>query len=595
MINPIFRFSKFNIPFCSNKTYVIGHKNPDSDSVCSAIGVAYLQNQIKENKEKEYEPVVAGDINAETAYALAMFNITPPKNKTDVRLTVKQAMRKQPLEDISVKTNSTIREFIDLVMEKDIKTAAVLNDNGTIAGVVSRKSLAEFLIRPVDHLEQLKNFDVNYETIAKLIEAEVITGSLSLQDTIKGAILTGAYSVDTIKDLDLKDAILIVGDRENIQKAAIENGAKALIVPHDCPVDSNIIELAKEHNVIILSTHYGIAKITGLLEQATPVTRIMSTAIAGFEANQKVDEALNLVKNTKFGYFPVLENGKFIGIISRNRILAPDNNGVILVDHNNPSQFVKGVEKDNIEGIVDHHVQQLVLDSSRVPMDYMPFGATATLVARKYKANGIEIPPDIAGILWCAIISDTDKFTSVTTTKEDKKIASELAKIAGIEEPEVLANKLLAQRDAYLEGLSADELLKDDFKLLETKSKIPYSISQIKTYQSEKYVKNKVELEGALDELDSENSTFGSALMITDVSQNATFLLISNKLRQKIEDKISTFSEQFLNKTIHQSSMIYKNALNALSNDKTVLRLSNVQSRKEQIQPFLAELIESIK
>lgn len=595
MINPIFRFSKFNIPFCSNKTYVIGHKNPDSDSVCSAIGVAYLQNQIKENKEKEYEPIAAGDINAETAYALAMFNIQPPKIKSDVRLTVKQAMRKQPLEDISVKTNSTIREFIDLVMEKDIKTAAVLNDNGTIAGVVSRKSLAEFLIRPVDHLEQLKNFDVSYETIAKLIEAEVITGSLSLQDTIKGAVLTGAYSVDTIKDLDLKDAILIVGDRENIQKAAIENGAKALIVPHDCQIDSDIIKLAKEHNVIILSTHYGIAKITGLLEQATPVTRIMSTAIAGFEANQKVDEALNLVKNTKFGYFPVLENGKFIGIISRNRILAPDNNGVILVDHNNPSQFAKGVEKDNIEGIVDHHVQQLVLDSSRVPMDYMPVGATATLVARNYKANGIEIPPDIAGILWCAIISDTDKFTSVTTTKEDKKIASELAKIAEIEEPEVLANKLLAQRDAHLEGLSAEELLKDDFKLLETKSKIPYSISQIKTYQSEKYVKNKVELEQALDELDSENSTFGSALMITDVSQNATFLLISNKLRQKIEAKLSTFSEQFLNKTIHQSSMIYKNAINALSNDRAVLRLSNVQSRKEQIQPFLAELIESIK
>lgn len=595
MINPIFRFSKFNIPFCSNKTYVIGHKNPDSDSVCSAIGVAYLQNQIKENKEKEYEPVAAGDINAETAYALAMFNIKPPRVKSDVRLTVKQAMRKQPLEDISVKTNATIREFIDLVMEKDIKTAAVLNDNGTIAGVVSRKSLAEFLIRPVDHLEQLKNFNVSYETIAKLIEAEVITGSLSLQDTIKGDILTGAYSVDTIKELDLKDGILIVGDREDIQEVAVKNGAKALIIPHNCPISSNIVELAKKHNVIILSTNYGIAKITGLLEQATPVSRIMSDYVAGFEADQKIDEALNVVKNTKFGYFPVLENGKFIGIINRNRILAPDNNGVILVDHNNPSQFAKGVEKDNIEGIVDHHVQQIVLDSSRVPMDYMPVGATATLVARNYKANGIEIPPDIAGILWCAIISDTDKFTSVTTTKEDKKIASELAKIAGITEPEVLANKLLAQRDAHLEGLSAEELLKDDFKLLETKSKIPYSISQIKTYQSEKYVKNKDELEQALDELDSEYSTFGSALMITDISQNATFLLISNKLRQKIEDKFSTFSEQFLNKTVHKSPMIYKNALSALSNDKIVLRLSNVQSRKEQIQPFLCELIEAIK
>ncbi|MBQ9150232.1 putative manganese-dependent inorganic diphosphatase [bacterium] len=589
MINLI--SSKYNLSFLGNKTYVVGHKNPDSDSVCSAIAVADLQSKLK--PQKEYQAISAGDINAETAYALAYFGIEPPKVKDDVSLTVKQAMTKRPLKDIAVQKNSTIREFIDLVMEKDIKTAAVLNDDGTIAGVVSRKSLAEFLIRPIDHLKQLKEFDVSYETIAKLIEAEVITGKLSLNDTIKGDVQTGAYSVEVMEELDLNEGIVVVGDRFDVQKSAIENGAKALIVSRNSEINSEIIELAKENNVIILSTKYGIAKVTSLLEQATPVSHIMSASVASFDAKQKINEALKFVKNTKFGYFPVLENGKFVGIISREEILAPDNNGIILVDHNNPSQFAKGIEKDDIEGVIDHHVQQLVLDSSRVPIMFMPTGATATLVAKNYKASGIEIPPEIAGILWCAIVSDTDKFTSVTTTLEDVKIASELAKIAQISQPEVLANKLLAQRDANLEGLSSEELLKQDLKILQTKSKIPYCISQIKTYQSEKYIKNKEELEAALNDLDRENSTQGSALMLTDLSQNATFLLVSDKMRENAQKAKDIISDKIANKTIYQSDVSYVNAIMGLQNNKITLRLPNVQSRKEQVQPFIAEMIEA--
>ena len=589
MINLI--SSKYNLSFLGNKTYVVGHKNPDSDSVCSAIAVADLQSKLK--PQKEYQAISAGDINAETAYALAYFGIEPPKVKDDVSLTVKQAMTKRPLKDIAVQKNSTIREFIDLVMEKDIKTAAVLNDDGTIAGVVSRKSLAEFLIRPIDHLKQLKEFDVSYETIAKLIEAEVITGKLSLNDTIKGDVQTGAYSVEVMEELDLNEGIVVVGDRFDVQKSAIENGAKALIVSRNSEINSEIIELAKENNVIILSTKYGIAKVTSLLEQATPVSHIMSASVASFDAKQKINEALKFVKNTKFGYFPVLENGKFVGIISREEILAPDNNGIILVDHNNPSQFAKGIEKDDIEGVIDHHVQQLVLDSSRVPIMFMPTGATATLVAKNYKASGIEIPPEIAGILWCAIVSDTDKFTSVTTTLEDVKIASELAKIAQISQPEVLANKLLAQRDANLEGLSSEELLKQDLKILQTKSKTPYCISQIKTYQSEKYIKNKEELEAALNDLDRENSTQGSVLMLTDLSQNATFLLVSDKMRENAQKAKDIISDKIANKTIYQSDVSYVNAIMGLQNNKITLRLPNVQSRKEQVQPFIAELIEA--
>lgn len=592
MINAISRYPKFNVSFYGNRTYVIGHTNPDSDSVCSAIGQAYLENQLKTDSEKEYQPIAAGDINAETAYALATFGIQPPKVKKDVSLTVKQAMDKIPIKDISVKKDASIRDFIDLVIDKDIKTAPVLNNDGTIAGIISRKSLAEFLIHPVDHFKKLKELDVPYERIVRLTNSQVLTGSLSLQDTIKGDILTGAYSNETMKEINLKEAIVIVGDREDIQKTAIKQGAKALIVTHNCPVSSDVIELAKENNVIIMTTDLGHSKVTSMLEQAIPISEIMSETVIDFDANETVNDVTGVVKNNKFGFFPVTENGKFIGMVSREQILAPNNNGIILVDHNNPCQFAKGIDRDDIEGIVDHHVQQLVLDSTRVPITYMPVGATATLVARNYKVNDVEIPKDIAGILWCAIISDTDKFTSITTTPEDKKIANELAKIAGIKEQEVLANKLLAQRDANLEKLSPTELLKSDLKTLKTHTGEAYNISQIKTYQSEKYLKKREELEEALNQLDTEKRTDGSVLMVTDLSQSVTYLLSSDAIKEKSEVMLSSGKETFLNSQIYQSPSYHRNILTGLLNEKNPPRLTNVQSRKEQVQPFISKLIE---
>lgn len=592
MINAISRFPRYNISFYGNKTYVIGHKAPDSDSVCSAIGQAYLENKLKADPEKEYQAISAGDINAETAYALAAFGVKPPKIKKDVSLRIEEAMDKKELSDISIRQNASIREFIDLIVDKDLKTAPVLDENGTVTGIVSRKSLAEFLIQPIDHLEELKNHDIPYERIAKLLNAHVLTGSLSLDDTIKGNVKVGSYSKETMETLDLRDGIVVVGDRKDIQETAIKKGAKALIITKDCNVDSDIIELAKKNNVIIMRTDLEVSKATSTLQQAIPVSEIMSKSVICFEACETVNDAVSTVKNNKFGFFPVNKDGKFIGIISREQILAPDNNGIILVDHNNPSQFAKGINKEDIEGVVDHHVQQLVLDTSRVPITYMPVGATATLVARNFKVNGVEIPKDIAGILWCAIISDTDKFTSVTTTPEDRKIANELAKIAQITEPDKLADELLAQRDSNLENLTPEELVKSDLKNFRTRTGKPFYIGQIKTSQSEKYLKQQKELEEVLNKLDKENNSEGAVLIITDSTQGMSYLLSSDKIKDKAKRVLGSLSETFSTFSIHKTSITYKGIIEELANDKGIPRLMNVRSRKEQIQPFISRLID---
>lgn len=591
MINSIFRYVTCPVSFYGNKTYVIGHKNPDSDSICSAIGQAHLENQIKTDKNKEFQPISTGDINAETAFALAYFKVEKPKIKEDISLTIKDAMKKRPIEDVSINKDASIREFIDLIMEKDNKTAVVLNNDKEIEGIVSRKSLAEYFIKqPINQLETLKTKNIPFERVAKLIDAQVLTGSLSMQDTIKGDVILGSYSPITMKKMNLKDSIVIVGDRSHIQEIAIKKGAKALIVTKDANINSNVIEQAKEKNVIIMSTKGDTLKVTNMLQQAVPVSEIMTKDVVAFEANKSVNDIAKIIKEQKYSHYPVKEDGEFIGLISRNQILSPETNGVILVDHNNPSQFAKGVKKEDIEGIVDHHVQQLVLDTNRVPITYMPVGATATLVARNYKVNGVSIPKHIAGILWCAIISDTDKFTSVTTTAEDKKIAKELAEIAGIKETEVLANKLLAQRDANIEKLSAEEIIEKDFKSFKTTTGKTYNISQIKTYQSEKYLKKIEELEVALNKADKDTRAFGSMLMLTDSAQGVSYLICSNRMKNKMTKVYDVANETILDKKIFKSNTTYGDILKKVSNDITP-RLANVQSRKEQVQPFVSETI----
>ncbi|MBQ2984656.1 MAG: putative manganese-dependent inorganic diphosphatase [Candidatus Gastranaerophilales bacterium] len=589
MINPI---SKFSISFLGNKTYVVGHKRPDTDSICSSIAQANLEEQIKTDTKKEFQAIAPGDINTETEFALAYFNIKKPQVKDDLSLTVKEVMDTRAKEDVSIHKDAPVKEFGNLIVEKNLKTVPVLDDNGKVVGVASRKALAEFYLSSDDHLESLKTKNIPYERIAKLLEAKVLTGSLSLNETIKGTVRSGAYSLDTTDNFNLKDAIIVIGDRDDIQANAIRNGAKCIIVTKNKPVNPSILELAKENNVIIMSTKYGVSNSTRLLEQSMPISDIMNKDVVSFDSTKSIDELKNIVKNTEFRYFPVIEKGKFIGVVNRDDLLTPDDNDLILIDHNNPSQFIKGVKKENIVAILDHHRQEFLADLKRIPMTYAPVGASATLVAKNYKANGIEIPQDIAGILWCAIISDTDKFTSITTTAEDKKIAQELAQIAKIEEPEKLANKLLAQRDVNLEKLTPQELVNYDLKTYKTKNNSNYSVGQIVTFQSEKYLQYEDEIKKALNELDSKNNSLGSILIITDLSQSVSYLICSNNFIEKAKEVLEQNDEEFLDTCINQSETTQLEALVDITHESLIPKLINVQSRKEQVEPFVKKIIE---
>ena len=582
----------YNVSFSGNKTYITGHHNPDTDSICSAIGVAYLANQMKKT-DKEYKAISPGEIGPEAQYILEEFGVEKPEKKEDITLTVKEAMTQKPLKDISIKQNASIREFCDLIMAKDLKTAPVLDDDGNLTGIISRKTLAEFIIRPTDYLRELKQHDIPYSKIAEILKADVLTGGLSIEETtVKGDIITATYSNDAItKHIDLKDGIVIVGDRISTQELAIKKGAKALIIPHKCTVPPHIIKQAKENNVIILSTELGNSEITNLLVQATPVSKVMSKEVVEFDANQTVGDAAETLKKYKFGFFPVTENGKFLGLISREEVLAPDHNGVILVDHGSIGQSVKGVTSKDIEGIIDHHQNETSFDR-RVDTLFKCTGATATLVAREFKINDVPIPKDIAGILWGAIISDTDKFTSVTTTDDDKKMAKMLAKIAEIKQPDVLADQILAQRDKHLINASAKTICTDDLKQFSTQSGKQFCIAQIKTAQSEEYLSRREEIEEALNKIDNKNKTNGSVLMITDQLQGATYLISSNKMKNNAKNLADSENEAFLKNNIYKSSTSHREIIRNMLCDKSSPRLSNVQSRKEQVQPFIYKLVE---
>ena len=258
-----------------------------------------------------------------------------------------------------------------------------------------------------------------------------------------------------------------------------------------------------------------------------------------------------------------------------------------MVDHNNPSQSPDGINEKNIVGVYDHHMQELILRQKIYPISYSPVGATATIIAQTYRAKRLQIPPDIAGILMAAIISDTDNLKSSTTTDEDRVEVKHLAEIANIKDIDAFVEELLAQRDRALEGKTPAELIKFDMKSCGS-----VNISQIKVSNANQFVSDKQKYKEALNQLDSETSSKGSILMITDSNENATYLLVSDKMRKIAQKALEVGDSKILDTKIQDSTNDVRSSLETLKNEDSVLKLFNVHSRKKQIQPFVSQLIE---
>lgn len=533
--------------------YVIGHKNPDTDSICSAIGYAYLKQSLGENAL----PVRAGKINAETKYALDYFNVDIPSYIDDLYPRVKDIMTESPAV---INENGSVRELGKIMKKFNIKSVPVLSEDNTLVGMVSVGDLAKRYFEELQ-IQDLGLAQVTFESVLKTIEGTVICGK-DLDRSLTGKVRIAAAKTETLLKKLHKNDIIITGDRVQAHLIAIGRSVACLIVTGNGNVEPEVVKEAENCNVIIIKTDYDTYTCARLINQSIPVKMIMEKRIVTFKPTELVSDIKETIINSHFRNYPVVENGKFVGFISREKLIVPERQQIILVDHNEYSQAVEGVEEAQILEIIDHHRLGGIQTSEPIFIRHEPVGCTATIVANMLWHRNIYISKTIAGVLVSAIISDTMLFKSPTCTPYDKETAGKLSKLAEID-LYIYGIDMLKAGGAHA-NMSAGEIVHNDLKEFNM-GKHRIAVGQFSVMDAEPLLNIKADILKYMNELQQNERYDMSLLMITDIIDEKTHLFCT--------DAAADFASRAFKRTINDNILI----------------LPNVMSRKKQIIPPLIE------
>ncbi|HBD87538.1 MAG TPA: putative manganese-dependent inorganic diphosphatase [Tyzzerella sp.] len=437
------------------KVFVIGHKNPDTDSICSAIAYAALKNKTDDGV---FVPKRAGEVNNETKYVLDFFDVETPEFIGHVGTQVK---------DVEIKPTPSLDEGISLKNAwnkmRDLResTMPIVND-GVLEGIISVKDIAtanmdiyETRILAISHTK--------YTNVLDAIDGTMIVGD-SEEEITKGKILIGAANPDLLENYVEDGDMLLTGNRFENQLCGIEMNAGCIVVCTGAPISKTIQKLAKENNCKIISTPHDTLMVARLISQSAPVRYFMKKDhLITFSREDFISDIRDTLAKIRHRDFPVLgRDGKYCGMLSRRSLLNMDNKKIILVDHNEKGQAVDGIDEAEVLEIIDHHRLGSMETALPVFFRNQPVGCTGTIIYELYQENNVEVDKKIAGLLCSAIISDTLMFRSPTCTPKDKKAAEELAKIAGVEIQEH-AEKMF-RAGSSLADKTPEEIFYQDFK-----------------------------------------------------------------------------------------------------------------------------------
>lgn len=437
------------------KVYVVGHKNPDTDSICSAIAYAALKTKIT---DIPHEPRRAGRLNEETQYVLERFGVKAPRLLSDLREQIKDVELK---EVDGLKSSVSIRTAWEKMQESNIHTLPVTRD-GKLEGLITIGDIAKTYMEVYDSTI-ISKARTQYRNIARAVDGEVLTGN-EHSYLLKGKVVIAASSRILMSDFINKDDLVIMGDRKDAQQCAIDMDASRMVVCQNAPVSDRIIKQAQEKEIVIIRTPHDTFTAAQDINQSIPVKYFMSKDnLVTFKLRDYVDDVKEVMARKRFRDFPIVDNkGKFLGLISRRRLLNVRKKQVILVDHNEKNQAVDGVEEAEVLEIIDHHRLSSIETMGPVFFRNQPVGCTATIVYQMYQEAGVEPDQVNAALLCSAIISDTLMFRSPTCTPLDENTARKLAEIAGVE-VESLAQEMF-NAGSNLKGKSAEEICFLDFK-----------------------------------------------------------------------------------------------------------------------------------
>lgn len=540
--------------------YVIGHRNPDTDSICSAIGYAHLKQSLGVNAVAAR----VGKINKETKFALEYFHVEQPLLIPDLYPRVKDIAMDCK---IVVRQHDTLRHLGEVLRHNDLRSIPVTDSQGILVGIVSVSDLAKRYFQELG-MTNLSDMRVRYRDIIHATDSNVLVSGEE-GETIKGQIRIAAGSVHTIKKLVKQNDIVLIGDRkEDIVLACIDQGISCLIVTGDGRIPAEAIEEAEKRGIFVLSTPYDTYTVARLINQCVPIRRIMHDNPICFKPLDLLSDIKGTMEETNFRNYPVLENGRIVGLVSRDRLVVSEPVRVILVDHNERNQAVEGIEDAKIVEIIDHHRFGGISTSEPIYTHAEPVGCTATIVSNMHWQNDIDIPPSIAGLLLSAIISDTVLFKSPTCTPADKKAAERLAEIANVNLNTYGLDMLKA--GSSVGNMTPMEIVRNDLKEF-TIGTYRVIVSQTSVMGTKEIMEKEDELIAAMKSICESEGFDMSLVMITDILEEATYLLFTGSPRTLI-------GEAFRKDT-----------------SGTHLYLPGVMSRKKQIIPPLSEAVKRIK
>ena len=543
------------------KIYVIGHKNPDTDSICSAIAYADLRQKVT---GQVHEAKRAGHVNDETAYVLDRFGVEAPKLLTDVRLQVRDLdIHEMP----GLKPNASIRDTWERMRQEQAKTLPIVKDD-ELVGVVSTGDIAKSYMDVYDS-EILSKARTQYRNIVKTLDGTMITGN-EHGYFMRGKVAIGASSPNLMEEFIEKDDLVILGDREEAQACAVNIDASCMVICKDAEVSPKLIQKAKEQSIVIIQTPYDTFTTARLINQSIPVKFYMTSGpLTMFRMNDYVDDIKDIMAKKRFRDFPILDrHGRFKGFISRRRFLGASKKKVILVDHNERSQAVDGIEEAEIIEIIDHHRLGDIETVSPITFRNQPVGCTATIINQMYEENEIEVPREIAGLLCGAIISDTLLFRSPTCTPLDERTAKKLAKISDID-LEQMAQKMF-NAGSNLKGKSAEDICFQDFKQFTVNDTI-FGVGQITSMSKEELAAIRDMMTEHLPKVLEAHNLNMIYFMLTDILAESTELLCVGTGARGIA--LSAFD---------------------LPDNAKSLILKGVVSRKKQLIPVLVETMQQM-
>lgn len=510
----------------SKKVWVVGHKNPDTDSICAAISYAYLKNQ--SGDKKTYVAKRAGAVNEETRYVLERFGVEEPPLVTYAGAQIKDINIRKTA---GVSNQISLKRAWELMKKLEVVTLPVTNQFGKLEGVIVTKDIATSYMDVLDNCV-LSKARTQYKTIAETIDGEVYAGNEHAH-FVRGKVVIATSNPEYMADYIEDDDLVILGDREEAQMQAIRSNASCIIIGGGLEVAEEVKKLAEKRDCVIITTPFDTFSVARLINQSMPIKQYMTRRdLVTFDIDDYVDNVKDVMSRVRHRDFPVLgSNGNYVGMISRRNLMNMQKKQIILVDHNEKSQAVDGIGEAEILEIIDHHRLGSLETVSPVYFRNQPLGCTSTIIYQMYQEQGVEIPKEIAGLLLSAIISDTLMFRSPTCTPFDKGVAKRLAEIADVDIEDHAKKMFRAGSD--FKNKTTEEIFYQDFKIFHTED-CDFGVAQISAMSGEELEQIGEQLRPFLPQVLGEKRLNMVYVMLTDILEESSKIIFAGEDAGKI-------------------------------------------------------------